>query len=342
MANEVKLNSYLLQLRSPKPKGRSALNHEVEYMHFNNVEYEILSDGGRQETGDFVNLFSHYVNEFAGKFHVEINSGRAVYIPSDKMGILTQRRIFHGILEGGRSGITRSIKDRYKADDEAEFIISDYHVDSNEYFFMLWVPENMNVGILLIQGFSTSSYSDTLVRHLSRYFSRNYNLIAEFSRIVPREIIDKMKQEGNIDKIVLERHHLNPDRANSIIGVDFIQSPVTIKIIVEGLKSYTRQLKEAILNPDAANSRFITTRVLTDMGMDGDHDLSIEYERDGKKATAKASTGFQLKPYHYVEEKYLKIDPETKLPTLESIKEYCLTFIEDLKSEIFPPGFQNE
>lgn len=247
-------------------------------------------------------------------------------------------------MKAGKSGVGRQILDRNNPEDEV-FRVTPEHVDSIEYFFLLWIPTDSNLGFMMIQGLSTDSISDTFVRLIRKYFSDKIeDRYIEIDKFVPKETVKQMKENGEINKITLRKQHLPSDRANEILGVDFIDSPVIIEVRVSGLKGYSSDIKaviegrfsDAVRDILEGEPRFFTTPVLEGVGMDGTHDVLVEYEFNGKKATAKKSQSFQLQPYYYVDEESITRDPMTNLPTKESMREYCLEFINVILNEIIP------
>jgi len=337
MPHDIKLDCFTIKVR-----GRHSRNNRAEYVRLTDLTYV---DGEQQRhILNFKDFFEYFVRGFNRSFAGITGNETVIYPTLSEMSFASERNLIYGFLKGGKYGLGRTIIDRNNPEDEVFHVEID-HVDSIDYFFMLWVPTDSNIGLIIVQGLSTSSISDTFVRLIKKYFTDNIeDKLIEIDKFVPKDTVKQMKEDGEINKIILRKQHLPPDLANSILGTEFIDSPVVIEVKISGLRGVSNNLKaivegrfsDAIRDFVAGEPRFFTTPILEQVGMDGTHDVLLEYEFNGKKATAKKSQGFQLQPYYYVHEESIERDPSTNLPTRESISAYVLDFLNMILDEILP------
>lgn len=341
MPHDVKLDCYILKIRNRKNR-----NGRTEYFPLTDLNFV---DEGQREQMDFNEIFRRFIAHFDGAFAGISGNETVIYPPPGEVTFASERRLIHGYMKAGKSGVGRQIVDRNNPEEEV-FVVTPEHVDSIEYFFLLWVPNEGNRGFMMVQGLSTDSISDTFVRLVKKYFSdRIEDRYIEIDKFVPKETIDRMKENGNINKITLRKNHLSSDRANQILGVNFIDTPVVIEVRVTGISGYSNEIKalidgrfgDAFRNLMDGEPRFFTTPLLEQVGMDGSHDVLVEYEFNGKKATAKQSQAFQLNPFYYVDEDSIIRDPMTNLPTKESLRQYCLEFFDHIMANYLTPNRQN-
>jgi len=336
MSHEVRLDCYTIKVRS-----RRSRNKEAEYFRLTDLSFVA---GEQRHILDFKEFFHKFVDSFNGQFAGIRGSESVVYPSSGQLAFASERRLIHGFLKAGKSGVGRSIVDRNNPDDEVFKVTLD-HVDSIEYFFILWVPTDSNVGLLVVQGLSTESISDTFSKLIRKFFNDSVeDRLLEVDKFVPKEIIDQMKDRGSIDKITLRKQRLAPDRANSILGTDFITSEVVLEVKISGLKNVSSNIKailelrlnDAVRDMVMGEPIYFSTPVLDEIGMEGSYEVLVEYEFNGKKATAKKSNGFAIQPYYYVNEEHIVRDSSTNLPTKDSIRNYCLDFFNMLREQIIP------
>jgi hypothetical protein len=337
MPHDVRLDCFTFQVRSRQTK-----NNRPEYYNLKELSFY---DGQQRQILNFRTFFEKFMQSFDGKFAGLGESETVIYPPKSAISFASEKELIYGFVKGGKSGIAKTIVDKNKPDDEIFRVTAD-HVDSIDYFFMIWAPMESKMGVILIQGFSTNSISESFCSLIKKFFTDNIeDRLFQMGKFIPKDTIEQMKDKGDINKITLKRHKLNSDKANSILGLNFIHSEVVIEVKISGLKNYSKQFKD-ILTLDFENAfadhRFFSTPILEDIGMDGTHDVLIEYEFNGKKATAKKSQNYTLSPYYYVDESSIERDKETNLPTKDSLKEYCLAFFDKLLQEEILPKRNNE
>ena len=336
MANDVKINCYAFQIRERNKKDKP-----VKYDPIKDI---LIDEGEKVKSIDFRDFFSNFMVSFDNKFKGYVKNNQAIYLPSESINLASERRIIYGFFRGGSTGSAKSVHPSEDPDDEV-FSLKPDHVISIEQFFLIWFPEDLNMGLLMIQGYSNETSSETFKRLFQRYFSEVVSeRILDVRNHFPTSTVDNMQNNGTIDVLKLTKHHLPPALANEMLGTTFINSELTVEIMIKGLTPYSESLKKLTkgdvvgLIKDAylGKPRFFTTPDMEDVGMDGTHDVSFVFEAGGKRSTAKQSKGFKLSPYYYVDRDDFPIDPVTNLPTKESIQEYCLAFFETIKTEMSP------
>ena len=335
MAQEIKLDCYTLKIKKNKVKNTDP----DEFVGFEDVfldkEVIIKDDKSEERVNDFYSFFGHYVNSFQNKFHVHKSSGKALCLDSRKTFPNKTYRIISGMLEGGGTGIVSKIKD-VDDFDNAAFVVTDKHVSAIPFYYLLWIPEKGNVGLLIIQSFSTRSITDPLRAHLRQFFSKvvpGHTLI--IGNYVPKKAIKEMKEKGEVNKLILRKHKLDADKTSELFPEATFSSlnTVDIEVVVKGLDKVAG-LKDAISDfLSGASTQLIDIEPFEELGIDGSHETLLEFNHNGKTALAKQSNNFDLSISYYINESDIERD-ENKHPTYRSIHNYTLSYVRGVQQEI--------
>lgn len=320
MAHEVRLNCFAIKLKKPRLKA----GMPVVLTTFDKFE----TDDTDSPNVDFIDFFKQYMNSFDEGFYVQERTGKALSLMSSKVKFASERRLIYGTVEGGDTEIGGKIKKVTDASDENFVKVTKDDVHSIEYFFLLWLPTDCNVGIMIIQGISDKSITETFKFHFMTFakkHAKNWSLVIE--KFVPEEIMEQMEKEGTIDKITISKNEIPVENAERLLnGIKFDDSGnVKIEIKISGLGKWSDSIKEAMRTfRQEKKNLFFTQAVHEELGIDENSDLSVEFERNGKKASAKMSKKFELSPYIYVDESYITRESDTNLPTNDSVEKYVL------------------
>lgn len=327
MAHEVKIDVYTIQVKKRNKK---------QFVAFDKFYSPIDPDTGEAENKieKFEQLFTDYIKSFDSKFWVQEQSGKAISLVSEKVKYSSRKRIIKGILEGGITGIGSKIKKKDDVTDENAFQVTTDDVEAIPYYFLFWLPNDSNVGLLLVQGFGSKTISETFKAHFRKFFSDSvgdHTLIV--NELIPKELEKQMRNDGVVNTVILRRHHLPSDKAEKILGLEYVSQEVSVEVKITGLKKLQgikEKIKEYINHESPA---LFDISSLEDFGIDGKHETIIQFEHNGKVAQGKASENFKLAPSYYVADDDISRDINMH-PTYESIENYCISFLETLKKEI--------
>ncbi|MEO0727867.1 MAG: hypothetical protein AAFZ63_25200 [Bacteroidota bacterium] len=322
MAHEVKINCSLFNIKERSPKKGVAKKLSVGSVN------TVTND--EEETLAFYDFFRKFIKAFNGEYLSTLGSGRALYIAPKSVKLKSAENIFYGYFQAGRTGLSKSIREKNNPEKEI-FPVKPDHVDSRDYFFLIWAPPKSKEGLILIQGFSSEIYSDLFCKLFRRFFNEHTKKqVLNIGKLTPKKYVDHVKKQSKVNKITIRQHRVASDRASQLTGFEFINNDVEVTIQVKGLETFSDKingfLQSAIIKSGITT---YTTPLLEEIGMKDAH-LSVEYEYEGKRVTARQDKSFELAPSFYISKDDIKIDPVTKLPTKRSITRYCLKFYKNI------------
>jgi len=197
------------------------------------------------------------------------------------------------------------------------------------------MPEDSNLGLILVQSLGSKTVTDIFKAHFRKFVSDFFEnkVSVLLNDLVPKEMIEKTKKDGVINSVIFRRLHLPSDKAEKILGLKYEGEDLTIEVKISGLKKIkgTKQMIMQMINGESA--ALFDTSSLQDYGIDGQHETIVKFEHNGKTAQGKSSENFRLAPSYYIEEKDIERN-EHNHPTRESIDKYCLSFLSAMKDEI--------
>jgi hypothetical protein len=336
---EIKIDCFTIQIQTHKEKGKNG-NKENVFIRFDDFYKKTVSNDIGEDiisNQSFISFFADYLNSFQGKFAVN-GVGKALHLNSEKIRFQSENRIISGTFEGGTTNIGGFIKEQNNPHDEDSFILTPNHVEGQPYYFIMYFPEDSNMGLLLVQSFSAKSVTDLFKRHLQQFFSKNSeNVTLLLNSVVPKEVVKNFREKGVIDKVTLRKQNLDSDRASRVFGYEFSsEDGITIELRIKGLKqlSNAKELLDKMMNGD--NLKFFDIPEINELGFDGTHETVFEYEHNGRKSSVKSSKNFSLTPSFYISESDISRD-EKLLPTFESLDNYCRSLLVSLCSETSIP-----
>jgi hypothetical protein len=325
MAHEVKLDVYTLHVKR---------HGKQEYVNFDSFYFDASSSKPKAAHLEFKRFFTDYVKSYQKKFWVQQTSGKAISLSSKNLKFASDQRIIFGTIEGGTTGIGSKIKKVEDISDETAFQVTKEMIESIPYYFMIWVPNDSNIGLLIVQGIGNKSISDVFRAHLKGFFNNNTSSISLIiNEHIPKEAEKKMKEKGLVNSVMLRRYHLPSNKAEKILGLQYVPEEVNVEVKITGLKNVTGFSKKIRDFLTGKITQLIDIEPLSDYGIDGKHDVVVTYEHDGKTANGKLSNDFKLSPTYYLEEKDV-VRNILNHPTFDCINDYCTSFLEVLKKEI--------
>ena len=325
MAHEVKLDVYTLHVKRHKKE---------EYVNFDYFYYDSSVAKKKATKLEFKKFFSDYVKSYDNKFWVQEISGKALNLSSKNLKYATEQRTIYGTIEGGTTGIGSRIKKVEDVSDETAFQVTKEMVESIPYYFLIWVPNDSNIGLLIVQGIGNKSVSDVFRAHLKGFFNKTTSGVSLIiNEHIPKAAEKKMKDKGMVNSVMLRRFHLPSSKAEKILGLQYVPEEINVEVKITGLKN-VRGFKQKLRDFFSGKiTELIDIEPLSDYGIDGKHDVVVTYEHDGKKANGKLSNDFKLAPTYYLEEKDV-VRNALNHPTFDCINNYCTSFLEVLKKEI--------
>lgn len=331
MAYTLKLDIYYFSLKKIKKiiqrKTKEGIKTGYLTEKDNCLFQDFVQSLSLKEDKDYMEvLLSSYVNGFNASFKPNKNNTQAMSITTDLFhGFSSNDYTAWGIFNGGTTGINREI---YKSNNatKATGTIEEDNVTSLPYFYKIWLPKDSNVGILMVQSYTSSGCTTLFKEQLGNYFiSKSYKV--HWSKCIPKSYIEKYFKDGYINEIHVLHSKKNTEKPlNPIFGtfthakrksifnrfniplVDFI-STLNYKSV---LKS---QIKAIDLNYDEESDK-----------------VKLFYTNNGRGANASLADIENILPIITLDDS-LK-DENTQLPKWEELHEFTKNMLEDLKKQI--------
>jgi|GEM_PF-5671816 len=325
MAHDIKLDVLTLQIKNSKGK----------FLNFDKFYTDPADESEGEKLHSFNDLFIEYIKEFGSRFMVHTKTGKALNLDSKNVRYFSNQRIIKGRIEGGTSGIGSKIKKIDNISDEDAFQVSKDDIEAIPYYFLIWMPEDSNLGLVIVQSLGGKTITDIFTAHFRRFVSEYFGnkVSVMLNDLVPKEMIDKTKKDGVINSVVFRRLHLPSDKAEKILGLKYTGQDITVEIKISGLKKVVGSRSAIMQMVNGETAALFDTSSLKDYGIDGEHDTIVKFEHNGKTAQGKASENFRLAPSYYVDEIDIERD-EYNHPSFKSIDKYCVSFLGAMKDEI--------
>ena len=332
MAYTLKLDIYYFSLnkiidryeRKTKTGKRIGYKTEKEDIQFSDF---IKSFSFKKEDGEFMKFFlENFISGFNASFKSNTNDTQAMSITTDSIRKFNLKKyVVWGVFKGGQMGINREI---YQSNDAKNIkdTIRENDVTSLYYFYKIWLPKDSNVGILMIQSYTSLSCSALFKEQLGYYFiSKGYK--PNWNKFVPKEYIEKYLKNGYLNglQIVHSKKDENiplepifkPFQSATRKSV-FSKFQIALSDILS-LLNYKKILKESILAVDA--------------DYDESRDcVKLFYTSNGKSAHTTLADIENILPTIILDDE-LK-DNDTQLPKWEELDKFTNDMLENIKKQI--------
>ncbi|WP_282635819.1 hypothetical protein [Sphingobacterium thalpophilum] len=323
MGYDIKLKVFTIRLKKFRKKKNSELNWDVVFDKFEGSESE-----------KFNNFFKKYLEHFDGKFVTYKNWPKAITIPELDVSTKSAERLFYGGFEGGPTNQTFKVK---QLDNSGEEITIDKNqVTAQPFYFMFYIPNNSNVGILIVQALGEMSMHDILMLNFQKYVkSLNEEFQLDYRERITKDAIESYKK-GAVKSISIRKSGLSKDDGDNIfvkkyqdygnikleLKISFINR-IASKLMLDDLKDYALGTVPQLLEVESLES----------IGMDKDIDVFAQFEYNGKQSMAKIENGVKLSPTYIVDKVDVPLTADNH-PHPVKIKEYLLAFMQKMKTEI--------
>lgn len=271
-------------------------------------------------------LLTDFINGFNASFKPNKSNTQAVSITTDLFhGFSATEFTAWGVFKGGTTGINREI---YKSDNATTIkgTIDDDNVTSLLFFYKLWLPQDSNVGILMVQSYTSTGCTVLFKEQLENYFiSKGYR--PYWSKCVPKSYIEKYLKDGYLNEIrVLHSKKDDKKPLNPIFG------PLIMATRKSIFSKFNIPLVDFLstLNYKSA----LTSQI---QAVDTEYDESADivklfYTNNGKSAHASLANIEDILPVITLEDS-LK-DEKTQLPIWKDLHEFTKGMLDDLKLQI--------
>lgn len=197
------------------------------------------------------------------------------------IGNTSSDRIVSGIIETGEYGFRSKLYDTEHA--TVSYQKSPPEAEMVPFFFLASVPQEGNVGFLVLQRFKQFGVRDFLVPPLLHDFSETYRQQRlEVERVAPHEVMEQILSNGIIKSLRFIRHSLPEDLADAVASFGATASEHEAEFIIRPKRN--RSLSglsriSALLSGQGSVSELVT---LPNFAYDN---VKVEVDFDGRKKT---------------------------------------------------------
>jgi len=322
MPRNVKLDCFTVQIHQ---RGKPD-----EVFAFDEFFEEIKADGSRA-TRNFKNFFIKYLASFGNSFGSVGQSSRALHIASGATKIKMEQRVIYGTVEGGPTGYAFDLKNRTNA--AARTAVTPDDVSAHKFYYLLWLPDDMTTGFLLLHGYSDTSISDLFRNHLAQFVRHAVpDKILVTKRFIDPDEVEDFRRNASIDRVILRRTKLSADNAEHLTKINTIESgKIGFDLEIYGLESISIIRDRILAVVQGQQGEIFELDDLVEYGLDGTHDTIVEYELGGKTYKAYKSKGWDFFPTKYLTD--VAIDANGHVNETQMLS-YLLRHLEFIKGKI--------
>ena len=297
---------------------------EKENSKFNAL-FECLS--GESYEDKFKSLIQEYIGSFNDRYSVKrekgisMNSEHHLHVSGTKFYIW-------GEFSGGHTGHEQRVYKRENSS-ESEYTISKEKMVASPFFFLLWIPRDSNLGILIVQRYSsmscTKEFQDSLVK---LFIAKGFKPI--WTPFVPKEICKEYFNTCALTAFRVQHTAPKSDDFNDTVFAK-LESDRGISFVtrLSGMNlSFEKLFKTGKFKEDFKGFIGMVDKNYTD----GD-DVEITYKNcDGITTKASLETFDSIMPRIALESDCF--DEETNTPIWDKISVTAISYLESIKKDI--------
>lgn len=133
--------------------------------------------------------FKSFINDFIGKFNLQYTVKRDKGISmnhTQRIEIKSKTFVLWGEYSGGHTGREQKVFNRSDST-SSEYLISKEKMVASPFFFLIWIPRDSNMGILMLQRYSNLACSTEFKEALAKFFiSKGFK--PSWAAFVPKEV----------------------------------------------------------------------------------------------------------------------------------------------------------
>lgn len=279
----------------------------------------------KEEKSDYMKvLIRDFVNGFNSSFAINEENTRAISLLSDYK-VNSRNYTTWGTFRGGETGIARDI---YKTNDSTNSTtkIQEDNVSTLQFYYKIWIPYDSNVGILMLQSYTTLGCTALFKKQFENYIiGRGYKIF--WSKCIPDEYIKEFFKKGYINKICITHQHKNTDTffGGTFGPVNFAKKETVLsKLQIPLAELFSCNNYQKLLKADIRS---------VDLNYDEEKDtVVLFYDLEGKSAHSSLTKIEDILPVITLDDN-LK-DTATQLPKWEELHLFTDGLLEDIKEKI--------
>lgn len=159
-------------------------------------------------------LLNDFIKGFNSSFKKNKENTQAISTTDEHFkGFSSEKFTLWGVFKGGPTGINQEIYESSNAIDPTA-TIDNTKVATLYYFYKLWLPFDSNIGILMVQSYTSIGCTSLFKQQLKQYFIDKGHKITNWSKCIPDEYIEKYLKDGYINEIQVI--HAKKDKSNPL------------------------------------------------------------------------------------------------------------------------------
>lgn len=308
------------------PSGAVGLRHTTDK---ENVSFDKLFDAidGEGYENKFKTFISEFIANFNSQYVVCREKGISMH-PKHRYSIHSKKFFVLGEYSGGHTGREQRV---YKRDDStlSDYIISKDKMVASPFFFLIWIPCDSNMGILILQRYSNLNCSDEFRKALSQYFSSK-GFSPSWVGFVPKEICKEYLESCVLTAFRVQHSSPKEDDFEGTVFEGFKSDKgVSFATTLSGLSlSFAQLLRSGKFAEDFKGFIGMIDQNYTD----GDS-VEITYKNiDGISVKASLDSFDDIMPKIALESDCF--DEATNTPNFDKISLTAISFLDSIKKEI--------
>lgn len=271
---------------------------------------------------------TNFVLNSANKKGLRIDESTGTKALEKSIKIASVKQIIHGTIKGGRYGQNRSIgstkdpKKKYRKVGQTDIVM-------DTFYFLLYTPFKSNKGILMIQSYTDDQINDIFINWLQNNLSGSGYFNPKMETYCPTKLQEEFKNSSAVKELKFTKDIL----ISGIETEDGISTEeFSINISIRAKDSGKKVSKIGSLLKTARQLQFgkkenpLTLEEFNkQIGIlyNGSHQSS--FELDGE---------ISIKPTIYLKDRIILQDDGS--PNWDSLHDYCLNLLEEIKVEVYP------
>lgn len=319
MANEIKLEAFSFGIRSQK----NSKEEKAIYLPLNDFF----------EGKDFIQFFQDYLKFIETEIEINDSIKKAIRLKENSLSVASKKRMLSGVFESGEYGYESDIINIKDSKRKIKKEIDD--IEILPFYFLLYVPDNKDIGILMLQRFGIFGITTVFKYSFIKFFNSRYkNVVIEFNPFVSKELAETFITKGGIKEVVLRKYDLPEDIADKYHLREYTKKILSVELRIKAKpKMFFTGLNKSVKSFIAdANTKFFDVKELKQLGFDGSHKISVISRFNGTDRTIDLSDTGQIRPYYDIDNKVEK--EKSSHPKFESIDKEAKQLLEEFLNEI--------
>lgn len=313
------------------PSGAVGTRHTTEKENILFEDFFKVLDGDCQKD-KFSTFISEFIERFNSQYVVKREKGISMH-QHHRVEFNHKKYYLWGEYSGGHTGREQRVFNRDNSS-ESDYTISKEKMVASPFFFLIWLPKDANMGILILHRYASLNCNNEFKDALSRYFiSKGYKPI--WASYVPREICKNYIETCALTAVRVQHTAPNADSFKETIYEGFSSDKgVTFTTNLNGLSlSFKKLLKTGKFAEDFKG--FIGQ---IDQNYEDGDAVSITYRNvDGIQVKASLDNFEDIMPKIALESDCF--NENTNTPIWDKISRVAIEFLESIKKEI---GYSKE